>query len=318
MPWFKVDDTAHTHPKLLKAGNASIGLWVRAGAYAAQHLTEGTVPGVVAELYGTAPQVRKLISAGLWHDQGHACPRCPQPGAGDYVMHDFLTYNPTRAKVEDTRAKEAQRQARGRARQAEQRTAEDEKHSESPSKAIRFADDSPTKKDESDANQGAFWESDAGQEGVSHRDGTDPSRWSRPSPTPLSPMEREGASYASERDPRVPDNLAPLRDAMTNAGVVVTWDLDTAGWFRLEAIVKRTAVAALVDHARTAAYRARSRPQSVRYFLSGWQALPPVAEGAPTSPSADIIPIGRPSTTDQRVAEGMSLAARLRAQEGSA
>ena len=57
MTWFKVDDTFYGHPKTLKAGNAAVGLWVKAGAYAAQHLTEGVVPGVVAQLYGTAPQV---------------------------------------------------------------------------------------------------------------------------------------------------------------------------------------------------------------------------------------------------------------------
>lgn len=54
MTWFKVDDTFYGHPKTLKAGNAAVGLWVKAGAYAAQHLTEGVVPGVVAQLYGTA------------------------------------------------------------------------------------------------------------------------------------------------------------------------------------------------------------------------------------------------------------------------
>jgi hypothetical protein len=41
------------------------------------------------------------------------------------------------------------------------------------------------------------------------------------------------------------------------------------------------------------------------------------------APGADIVPIGaapsaRPSTTDQRVSEGMALAARLRAEEATA
>ncbi|MFE7782064.1 mucin-2 [Streptomyces nigrescens] len=292
MTWFKVDDTAHANPKMLRAGNAALGLWVRAGAYAAQHLTEGTVPGVVAQLYGTAPQARKLVAAGLWHAHDHACNRCPQPAPGDYVMHDFLTYNPTRAKVEDKRQKEADRQARGRARAAEQRTGQSEKRSESSSKTGRFADDSPTGKGESDPIQHGFWDGAAGQEGVSHRDGTDPYGVSRPDPTPLLPTGVEQASYAREDSTHaVPVNVRPLRDALTAAGIVVEWNLAPADWFRLEAIVKRTAVAALVEHARGAAQRARSRPQSVRYFLPGWTALPPVPEGAPTSPSADVIPI---------------------------
>jgi hypothetical protein len=38
-----------------------------------------------------------------------------------------------------------------------------------------------------------------------------------------------------------------------------------------------------------------------------------------SAPGGNVVPIGaaRPSTTDQRVAEGMSLAARLRAQEAA-
>ncbi|QKN87684.1 hypothetical protein SEA_CUMBERBATCH_42 [Streptomyces phage Cumberbatch] len=181
MTWFKVDDTAHMHPKLIKAGNAALGLWLRAGSYAAQHLTEGVIPGVVVQLYGTAPQARKLIAAGLWHEHGHTCPhpKCKQPAPGDYYVHDFLIYNPSRKLVEDGRAKAAERQARGRARQAEQR----ETRNESPSKSNSFAGETSAEKSESLSDRDAFQDEPAGQEGLSHRDGADPSRWSRPDPS---------------------------------------------------------------------------------------------------------------------------------------
>lgn len=318
MAWLKVDDTSHAHPKFLRAGNAAIGLWVRAGAYVAQHLTEGVIPGVVAQLYGTAPQVRKLVAADLWHAHGHSCGGCPQPPAGDYVMHDYLTYNPTRGKVEDDRAAAADRQKRAREKAAEQRNQE-RNPAGSSRNGKRIDSDPSTENDEPFENQLEFPDNIAGQGAPSRRDGSDPSRSPRPVPSPVPPTEVQQASYAGETTHAVPVNLRPLRDALTAAGIVVEWNLETADWFRLEAIAKRTAVAALVNHARGAAQRARTRPQSVRYFLPGWTALPPVAEGAPTSPTADVIPIGagRPSTTDQRVAEGLSLAARLRAQEGS-
>lgn len=32
MPWFVVDDSAHSHPKFIKAGNAAVGLWMRCGS----------------------------------------------------------------------------------------------------------------------------------------------------------------------------------------------------------------------------------------------------------------------------------------------
>ncbi|MFE6489775.1 mucin-2, partial [Streptomyces sp. NPDC057757] len=92
-----------------------MGLWLRAGAYAAQHLTEGRVPAVVAAMFGTGPQIARLVKTGLWHEAGHTCPRC-RPVDDGYLMHDFLAYNPTRLAVEDTRRREAERKQRGRTR----------------------------------------------------------------------------------------------------------------------------------------------------------------------------------------------------------
>ncbi|MEU1020228.1 mucin-2 [Streptomyces sp. NPDC005898] len=315
MTWFKVDDTAHTNPKLLKAGNAALGLWVRAGAYAAQHLTEGVIPGVVAQLYGTAPQARKLVASGLWHAHGHSCDRCQQPPAGDYVMHDFLTYNPTRARVEDDRAAAAERQKRARERAAEQRNQERNPRDSSANRP-RIDDDPSGENREPLANQIEFPDDIAGQGHGSHRDGEEQSRSPRPDPTrpAVPPTEVQQASYAST--PAVPPNVVPLRDALTAAGIVVEWSLETAEWFRLEAIVARTSVAALVEHARGQFGRARSRPRSVRYFLPGWTALPPVPDGAPTSPGADVIPLdaARPG----RVARAADMfAAALNPQENA-
>lgn len=183
MSWFKVDDTAHAHPKLLRAGNAALGLWMRAGAYAAQHLTEGAIPGVVAQLYGTAPQVRKLVDAGLWHAHGHQCTRCAQPPAGDYVMHDYLIYNPTRAKVEGDRAQAAGRQQRAREKAAELRNQERNPRDSSVNRP-RFHGDSSAENSESHANRIEFPDDIAGQGPTSQRDGGDPSRSPRPDPSP--------------------------------------------------------------------------------------------------------------------------------------
>ncbi|MEV8124078.1 hypothetical protein AB0P07_08185 [Streptomyces sp. NPDC085944] len=119
MPWFVVDDSAHMHPKLLAATNAGLGLWLRCGSYAAQHLTDGIVPAHVARLYGTPGQIKKLVAAGLWHEHGHTCPhpKCAQPAPGDFYMHDYLDpYNPSRREVEDRRRREAEKKARYRGR----------------------------------------------------------------------------------------------------------------------------------------------------------------------------------------------------------
>lgn len=114
MPWFNVDDKAHSHPKMIKAGNAAVGLWLRCGSYVAQHLTDGVVPGLVADMYGTTPQISKLVKVGLWHPHGHICPSCPQPAEGDYYMHDYhdrTNGNPLRAEVEQRRSAPRRRSA---------------------------------------------------------------------------------------------------------------------------------------------------------------------------------------------------------------
>lgn len=120
MPFFVVDDGAHSHPKFMRATNAAVGLWMRVGSYVAQHLTDGHVPGTVAHMYGTAPQIRKLITVGLWHEQGHVCPRCPAVRPGDFFMHDYKeSGNPSRAEVLQRRAKGAEKKRKYRAAHAD-------------------------------------------------------------------------------------------------------------------------------------------------------------------------------------------------------
>ncbi|EPH40882.1 hypothetical protein STRAU_6097 [Streptomyces aurantiacus JA 4570] len=102
---------------MIAAGNAALGLWLRSGAYAAQHLTDGIVPGVIAKMYGSKPQIAKLTAAGLWHTSGHTCrhPKCLQPAAGDFMIHDYLEYNPSRRQVLDRKSKAAEKKRRQRA-----------------------------------------------------------------------------------------------------------------------------------------------------------------------------------------------------------
>ena len=65
-PWFKVDDTLAFHAKTLAAGNAAMGLWVRAGAWSMQMLSDGFVPTQVAGQLGTQREAGRLVFANLW------------------------------------------------------------------------------------------------------------------------------------------------------------------------------------------------------------------------------------------------------------
>ena len=100
MPWFKVDDTLAFHTKTLAAGNAAMGLWVRAGAWSMQTLTDGFIPDSLARQLGTPKQARDLVAAGLW-----------DKAPGGYQFHEWGDRQPTAADVR--RAAEAKGSAGG-------------------------------------------------------------------------------------------------------------------------------------------------------------------------------------------------------------
>ncbi|MFI1467614.1 hypothetical protein [Streptomyces wuyuanensis] len=190
MPWFVVDDNAHSHPKMIAAGNAALGLWLRCGAYAAQHLTDGIVPGVIARMYGSRPQIAKLLAAGLWHEHGHACshPKCAQPQPGDYFIHDYLApYNPSRAEVTAKRERAAEKKRKQRAAQdspADRDGFDDDSHENRG----RFDDDSST--DRTPENDDAAGHGDASP-------GDSRGTRARANPSPPLPSHKGGAGRES-------------------------------------------------------------------------------------------------------------------------
>ena len=110
MPWFKVDDGLSDHPKVLMAGNAAMGLWVRAGAWSMKHLTDGFVPAAVVALLGNGREARALVTAGLWVDV-----------EGGYRFHDWEGRQPSKEAVQRDRDAAAERQKRARERARESR-----------------------------------------------------------------------------------------------------------------------------------------------------------------------------------------------------
>lgn len=105
MVWFKVDDNLAFHPKVLRVGNAAMGLWVRAGSWSAQQLTDGVIPDSILPSLGTVKQAQALVAAGLW-----------DRAAGAWSFHEWNAdgRQPTRAKVEAERAAAAERQRKHR------------------------------------------------------------------------------------------------------------------------------------------------------------------------------------------------------------
>lgn len=111
MTWFRLDDGFHAHPKVLEAGNAAVGLWVRCATWASANLTDGHIPAKVARSYGTRPQIDALVDAGLWE----AVP-------DGFRIPDFTDYNPSRAQIRAEREAQRERQSRHRRTRNEQAT----------------------------------------------------------------------------------------------------------------------------------------------------------------------------------------------------
>jgi hypothetical protein len=112
MTWFKVDDGLHSNRKRVRAGHEAMGLWVIAGSWAADELTDGWVPDDVIEYL--VPVVghdlaKRLERAGLWN-------RKSRDGEEGWQFRHWDEYQPSKVKVLHERAAAAERQARARDR----------------------------------------------------------------------------------------------------------------------------------------------------------------------------------------------------------
>jgi len=90
--WFKVDDKLHDHRKARAAKKAAMGVWVLAGSWAADNLTDGFVPESVLSRWGTRADAARLVETGLWHTD-------TQDGEAGWRFHEWDGRQPTRAEV---------------------------------------------------------------------------------------------------------------------------------------------------------------------------------------------------------------------------
>lgn len=108
-----VDDKLHGHRKTARASVESMGLWVLAGSWCADHLTDGFIPDYIARRLD--PKVRhhaaSLVAAGFWTV-------AERDGDKGWQFHDWGQLQPTREQVETKREQAKERMRRVR----EQRT----------------------------------------------------------------------------------------------------------------------------------------------------------------------------------------------------
>lgn len=101
MPWTRLDDGFHQHPKILALSDRAHRLFVDTLNWSVANLTDGQVPTYLPNVclpHGT-PRTREaaaneLVDAGLWNVNG----------AG-WVIHDFAEYQETKEEVRARREK---------------------------------------------------------------------------------------------------------------------------------------------------------------------------------------------------------------------
>ena len=111
MTWFRLDDGWLDHPKMRAVGRDGRDLWVGAGTFCSQQLTDGIIPKSAVPLIAAKVEVARhkaaaalLVEHGLWIDHGDR-----------FEMRAFLEYNPSAAAAHHKRAElSAKRAAAGR------------------------------------------------------------------------------------------------------------------------------------------------------------------------------------------------------------
>lgn len=107
MSWVRLDDQFPIHRKVDSLSDPAFRLHVSAICWCARNLTDGCVSE--ADLDAAAPRTMKrpgrfvaeLVRRGVWSS-----------AADGWTIHDFLDYQPSKARVEEDRVKNAQRQRR--------------------------------------------------------------------------------------------------------------------------------------------------------------------------------------------------------------
>lgn len=110
MGWIRVDDGFYDNPKIMSAGAVGVAVWLASMGWCNRNLTDGIIPAARTGLvdygqgYDDSPDpCGRLVEVGLFHPHGHGCADCVDPPAGSYVIHDYLSYQPSRAEVEARR-----------------------------------------------------------------------------------------------------------------------------------------------------------------------------------------------------------------------
>lgn len=111
MSWVKLDDGFPEHPKVIRAGGQAAWLYVAALCYCGRNLTDGHIPAAVLPRLTDAKAPRRLAAALVRA-------RLFIEDEDGWQIHDYGSYQPSRAQVEADRERARERAAKSRGTRA--------------------------------------------------------------------------------------------------------------------------------------------------------------------------------------------------------
>ncbi|MET9138862.1 hypothetical protein [Streptomyces parvulus] len=314
MPWVKLDDRFPSHRKVALLSDRAFRLHVSALCWASENLTEGRILdrelSVVSRIRGARAAAKELEDARLWDRID-----------GGWSIHDYLEYNPDRARVQADREANAARQKAFRDRKKAEREAArnaernaprngvtpDGNSSENESSEGKTLHDGDTNARKTDQTNKPSSQVNGIRNAVSNGTPSPSPSQVLPSEVPPPPPPSPESAPGSAVEVSGRGEVQPLIEAMYARGMSVSWTFSAAEWIELRDAVRRAGVPALVDHAARAWQAAKSQPYSAKYFLRGWSGVQ-----APTAYSGPRAVTGPPSANQEYLDDMASIAAELR------
>jgi hypothetical protein len=234
--WFRVDDKLHDHHKARAAGKAAMGVWVLAGSWAGDNLTDGFIPASVLTRWGSLADARRLVQVGFWIPD-------EQNGETGWRFHDWEDRQPTKAEVESKREAARTRMARHRKSPTHTpRAATVRANSEGTSQPVREPRPDPTRPAAAAATREA--------------------------------LDTAPTATGTTLPPPLPDSIEILRSRLETRRLTVRWDkLGPDRIAQIEALIELHGDGPLVDTALRN-YRADDPPVFAQAWLPAWLALP--------------------------------------------
>ncbi|MEU3507627.1 hypothetical protein ABZ733_06825 [Streptomyces longwoodensis] len=315
MPWVKLDDRFPSHRKVALLSDRAFRLHVSALCWASENLTEGRILerelAVVSRVRGAKAAAKELEDARLWDRI-----------EGGWSIHDYLEYNPDRARVQADREANAARQKAFRERKKAEREAARNAERNTPRNGVTPDRNDPTSESSEgktlhDGDTKARKTGRTNEPSAQVNENRNAVSNGTPSPSPSQVLPTEVPPPPPPSRESAPGNtvevsgrgeVQPLIEAMHARGMTVSWTFSATEWIELRDAVRRAGVPALVDHATRAWQAAKNPPYSAKYFLRGWTGVQ-----APTTYTGPR-PLTGPSKTSEYLEDMARIAEELRAQ----